>query len=305
MSFRRPCNRRPTHHGGTSFTIVFFHAHPDDEALLTGGTMARLAAEGHRVVLVTATAGEKGLSAKELTASTALGDIRLAELLAAATALGCARTVVLGYADSGSTTDGGSFAEGAFAALSVEEPAQRLAELLLEESADALTIYDRAGGYGHPDHQQVHLVGGRAAQLAGTRLMLEATVDRSLLRRGLSLGRWFAPRTADFDPDRFDALFSAPQDITHRVNVSGYLNAKRAAMSAHHSQSTTDAPIERGLGWMLRLPKPLYRLAFGREWFIERGRPPGERPIDDILDTLRGTSGSSGVDARKRRHRSR
>lgn len=255
--------------------------------------MARLAAEGHRVVLVTATFGEKGLSARELTTSTALGDVRQAELLAAAKALGCARTVVLGYADSGSSTGHGPFADQAFAAMSVETSAERLAEILLEESADALTTYDRAGGYGHPDHVQVHLVGARAARLAGTALLLEATVDRSLLQRALCLGRWFAPRTADFDPSRFDALFSAPQDITHRVNVRGYLDSKRAAMSAHHSQRTTDATIERGLAWMLRLPKPLYRLVFGREWFIEHGRRPGARPIDDILESLRNGSGGS------------
>ena len=287
-------DRRPPGRGGQSRTIVFFHAHPDDEALLTGGTMARLSAEGHRVVLVTATAGEKGLSSKELTTSTALGDVRLAELLASAKALGCARVVVLGYADSGSSTIDGTFAQDAFATVSVEEAAGRLAELLLEEAADVLTTYDRAGGYGHPDHVQVHLVGAQAARLAGTRLLLEATVDRSLLQRALSFGRWFAPRTADFDPSRFDSLFSAPQEITHRVDVAPYLNSKRAAMSAHHSQSTTDAGIERGLAWMLRLPKPLYRLVFGREWFIERGRHPGERPVDDILYTLRDTSVGSG-----------
>lgn len=255
--------------------------------------MARLSTEGHRVVLVTATAGEQGLSATDLTASTTLGDIRRAELSASAKALGCARMVVLGYADSGSSNRDGCFAEGAFAAMSAETAAQRLAELLVEESADALTTYDRAGGYGHPDHVQVHLVGARAAQLAGTPLLLEATVDRSLLQRALSVGRWFAPRTADFDPARFDELFSAPQDITHRVNVTGHVRSKRAAMAAHHSQSTTDTGVERGLAWMLRLPKPLYRMVFRREWFIEVGRPTGSGPIDDVLDTLRDRSGGS------------
>lgn len=256
--------------------------------------MARLSAEGHRVVLVTATAGEKGLSAKDLTACTGLADVRLAELLASAKALGCARTVVLGYADSGSNNLDGSFAEGAFAAMAVETAAQRLAELLREEAADVLTTYDRAGGYGHPDHVQVHLVGARAAQLAGTALLLEATVDRTLLQRALSFGRRFAPRTSDFDPSRFDALFSARKDITHRVNVTGHLDAKRAAMAAHRSQSTTDSGIERGLAWMLRLPKPLYRWVFGREWFIEVGRQPRSGPIDDLLATLRDTSRGEG-----------
>lgn len=253
--------------------------------------MARLSAEGHRVVLVTATAGERGLAGHDLTASAALGDVRLAELQASARALGCARTVLLGYADSGSAP-GDAPADGeSFAAMSVEMAAERLAELLVEESADALTTYDPAGGYGHPDHVQVHLVGARAAELAGTRVLLEATIDRRLLQRALSLGRWFAPRTADFDPSRFDSLYSAHEDITHRVDVTGHLSQKRAAMSAHHSQSTSDDAMERGLAWMLRLPRPLYRLVFGREWFIERGRPPARRPIDDVLDTVRRDAG--------------
>ena len=86
-----------------SHTVVFFHAHPDDEALLTSGTMAKLASQGHRVVLVVATAGEAGLASAELTADGRLGDRRLAELHTSARALGVSRTEVLGYADSGLT----------------------------------------------------------------------------------------------------------------------------------------------------------------------------------------------------------
>ena len=271
-------------------TIVFFHAHPDDEALLTGGTIARLSAEGHRVVLVTATAGELGLAAAEITRSAGLGDIRRDELQESARILGCARSVVLGYRDSGSSADAanGRAAALSFAHVPVEDAARRLAELLIEEAADVLTIYDPAGGYGHPDHVQVHRVGVRAAELAGTGVVLEATVDRRLLQRALSWGRWFAPRTSDFAPSRFDALFAEPARITHRVDVSGYLDQKQAAMSAHSSQATSDAGMERGLAWMLRLPRPLYRLIFGHEWFVELGRVPSRRPLDDVLTGVRG-----------------
>src|SRR4051794_38030220 len=83
------------------FTLVSFHAHPDDEALLTGGTLARAAAEGHRVVLVTATDGDAGLATPS-GQGISLGQRRLAELQAAADALGCARIVHLGFLDSGS-----------------------------------------------------------------------------------------------------------------------------------------------------------------------------------------------------------
>src|SRR4051812_39360381 len=86
---------------GVPFTLVSFHAHPDDEALLTGGTLARAAAEGHRVVLVTATAGEAGLSADGMQDGARLEARRREELANSARALGCARWEVLGYPDSG------------------------------------------------------------------------------------------------------------------------------------------------------------------------------------------------------------
>ena len=84
-------------------TLVAFHAHPDDEALLTSGTMARAAAEGHRVVLVVATDGGLGLAASEYVGAsdTTLGSVRMAELQTSARALGTARVETLGYADSG------------------------------------------------------------------------------------------------------------------------------------------------------------------------------------------------------------
>jgi LmbE family N-acetylglucosaminyl deacetylase len=270
-------------------TIVFFHAHPDDEVLLTGGTMARLAAEGHRVVLVTATAGEAGLTADDLRPS--LADVRLRELHRSAEALGCARIEVLGYADSGSDR-GRPPSSGTFAATPVEQAAARLAAVLREESADVVTGYDPAGGYGHPDHVQVHRVAGRAAELAGTPLRLDATVDRRALQRALRVAGAIRPRSSDFAPARFDDLYSDPAVITHRVDVRGFLDQKRAAMRAHASQTTAGTPAEgaaaaeRGLAWMLRLPRPLYRLAFGREWFVEHGRAAARPLLGDILDGL-------------------
>src|SRR4051812_35652819 len=159
-----------------TFTLVSFHAHPDDEALLTGGTLARAAAEGHRVVLVVATAGEAGLAVDR---GEGLGARRLWELRQAAGELGCARVEVLGYPDSRSVPPPPA---GSFAALPIAGPATRLAEILRAERADVLTIYDPVGGYGHPDHIAVHRVGLAAAELAGTRSVLAATVDRTTLR---------------------------------------------------------------------------------------------------------------------------
>jgi LmbE family N-acetylglucosaminyl deacetylase len=265
-------------------TIVCFHAHPDDEALYTGGTMARLAAEGHRVVLVTATAGEAGLASSALTATESLGALRRRELAVSAGLLGCARVVGLGYPDSG-PEDGPHPVATTFAAMDPESIARRVAEVLDEEEADVLTTYDPAGGYGHPDHRQVHRAGLRAAELAHTAVVLEATVDRRALQRALWAASWAKRRSPDFRPGRFDNLYTHPDLITHRVDVGAYLAQKRAAMQAHLSQTTADDGA-RSLAWFLRLPGPLFRLAFGREWFVEKGRNPTKPPLGDVLASL-------------------
>lgn len=266
-----------------SFTLVAFHAHPDDEALLMGGTLARCAAEGHRVVLVVATAGESGLVRGGRTGST-LAARRSAELQRSAAALGCARVELLGYADSG--LDGSAGGEEAFVRADPELAAARLAALLTEESADVLTVYDPHGGYGHPDHVQVGRVGHRAAQLAGTRCVLEATVDRTALQRVL---RWVSRLPgipADFAPERFDRSFAARGELTHAVDVRRYAAAKRASMAAHASQASADEGT-RTLAVLLRLPRPLFRRALGREWYVEPGRRPGGALLDDVFATVR------------------
>ncbi|MEV0678508.1 PIG-L family deacetylase [Actinosynnema sp. NPDC050436] len=240
-----------------SRTCVFFHAHPDDEALLTGGTMARLAAEGHRVVLVVATAGERGLASDRHD----LGSVRTREAHVSAKALGCSRVEFLGYEDSG--LDGST----GFAQADVSEAAGRLAELLHEEKADLLTTYDPTGGYGHPDHVQVHRVGALAAELAGTLRVWEATVDRTLLLRGLRLARL----VRRFDLTPFKSAYTPREEITHKVNVRRYLDQKRAALAAHATQ-TTGGEDPRTLTALLSLPKPLFRLVMGTEWYVERKR---------------------------------
>jgi LmbE family N-acetylglucosaminyl deacetylase len=282
------------------FTLVSFHAHPDDEALLTAGTLARAAAEGHRVVLVTATAGGEGLAATappgpgpagDAGAAGAAGDLaprRLDELRRSAAALGCLEVHLLGYDDSG--MDGRAGRDGhAFSRVDVEVAATRLAALLRSVGADVLTVYDPAGGYGHPDHVQVHRVGRRAAELAGTPVVLEATVDRRRLLKILRLLRLvgvlrLAP--PDWHPERFTAAYAQPARLTHRIDVRGYTNAKRAAMAAHASQATADNGV-RSLALFLRLPPFLYRRVFGYEWYVETGRRPAGELLGDVFATLR------------------
>ena len=272
-----------------AYTLVAFHAHPDDESLLTGGTLAKAASEGHRVVLVTATDGERGLAGYEDGTGVVLARRRVAELTEAAAALGVHRVVRLGYADSGLHPD--QHEADAFCHADVDEVAQRLAELLVDERADVLTVYDANGGYGHPDHVQVHRVGIRAAQLAGTPVVLEATVSAGLFRAALLVMRAIGHVLGRPPPLGTGGIFSSRRQLTHRVSIGEQLAAKRAALAAHTSQQR---PQGRGrvLDRVLRLPAPVFALAFGHEWFIERGRRPG-RLEADIFATLRaGNVGS-------------
>ncbi len=258
--------------GGVSrpLTLVSFHAHPDDEVLMTGGTLARAAAAGHRVVLVTATAGGAGL-ADGASLARGLADVRVAELTASARLLGVAQVELLGYADSGS--DGLAGGAAGFARIPTTDAAQRLADLLVREQADILTTYDENGGYGHPDHVAVHRVGHAAAALASTARVLEATIDRTLIERAvramhlLRLGRGIEiPSMAQ--------AYLPRSAIAHRVDVRPFIDAKRAAMAAHVSQAG-NAPAaapgsdDRTLAMLLRLPRPVFRAVLGREWFAE------------------------------------
>jgi GlcNAc-PI de-N-acetylase len=138
-------------------TVVSFHAHPDDESIGTAGTLARAADAGHRVVLVFATRGELG---KPVPGSLAEGEQlslrRSAECFASAEILGASRVEFLGYTDSGMMGEPTNDAPYCFWRAPVEHAARRLSVILDEEEPDVLTVYDDEGGYGHPDHIQVH-----------------------------------------------------------------------------------------------------------------------------------------------------
>lgn len=266
-------------------TVVSFHAHPDDEALLTGGTLAKAAAAGHRVVLVTATSGGAGLVASRLVKGRDLGQLRLHELEKAAAAIGAASVELLGYDDSGMD---GRAPGNAFARAGVQDAAEELATILRRESADVLTIYDANGGYGHPDHLQVNRVGRRAAELVSpTPVVLEATIDRDQLRRAICLMR-SVRLGGQLDLSSLGQSFTPRSDITHRIDVRCQLPAKRAALHAHASQASADH-VQRTVAFLLQLPPPLFRLALGREWFVRRHSTQPRALATDIFAEMERT----------------
>jgi LmbE family N-acetylglucosaminyl deacetylase len=137
-------------------TLVAFHAHPDDESLIMGGSLARASAEGHRVVVVVATDGDHGEKPADLAQGETLMDRRRAETQRSCDALGVHRLEWLGYSDSGMTGWEQNTHPDAFINADIEGAARALADILLEERADVFVTYEWHGNYGHPDHLQVH-----------------------------------------------------------------------------------------------------------------------------------------------------
>lgn len=254
-------------------TVVALHAHPDDETLLTGGTLAKLAAAGHRTVLVVATDGHM---------ATLDGPApRLAELSASAAALGVARVVHLGYADSGHGAV--LYADPAdrtrFVRADPEEAAARLAAILREEAAEILFSYDRNGGYGHRDHVRVSEVGSRAAELTGVRV-LQATMPRE---NALPIARLLSALRIRSNLARLDAVYSPAAEITHRVDVRRFAGQRRNALAAHRSVLAGTSGFATVAKLLVRMPTWMLGRIMRWEWFIEEGAVPQSPPLDDVL----------------------
>jgi LmbE family N-acetylglucosaminyl deacetylase len=266
-------------------TLVCFHAHPDDEAIATGGAMARAAAEGHRVVLVVATNGDFGEVPDDLADGETLVDRRRKETEASIEALGAHRLVFLGYKDSGMTGWDQNSDPESFLRADLDEAAERLAAVLREEHADVVTTYDWHGNYGHPDHIKVHEVGNAAADLLtaeGSSIRLfEATMnrDRVVMMMQQAIESGITPPQGDddepFDPDGpadDGNPFGMPEaELTLEVDVTGYVDRKRAAIACHRSQISDQS-------FFLEMPPEAFTAMFGFESYIERGvAPPMQR----------------------------
>jgi LmbE family N-acetylglucosaminyl deacetylase len=234
---------------------------------------------------VVATGGEHGEVPDDLADGERLADRRRVETERSAAVLGVDRLVWLGYADSGMTGWEANLDERSFWLADVDEAGQQLANILIEERADILTIYDWHGNYGHPDHIKVHQVGCRAEEIVARELphlrVFEATMNRDEMRRQMvaarEAGASFGPDMGDddFDPDSpmddGNPIGMAEEELTIEVDVGAYVGLKRQSIAAHASQ-VTDA------GFFLQMSPEMFAVAFGREWFIEHGREPGMRP---------------------------
>ncbi len=257
-------------------TLVSFHAHPDDESIATGGTLAKAAKAGHRTVLVFGTKGEHGeVDDGFLDDGESLAERRVKETERSAEILGVQRLEWLGYSDSGMMGTPENDLPESFWQADVEEAATRLAEILRDEGADILTIYDSDGNYGHPDHIQVHRVGLRAAEMAGTPHVFEGTINRDHIKRAMLSAAEAGELPGDDapSPDDFETFGRPESVITTTVDVRDFLEQKRASMAAHASQIADSS-------FFLAMPPEQFEVGFGHEWFIRRGVPETHRDDD-------------------------
>ncbi|HEX6855053.1 MAG TPA: N-acetyl-1-D-myo-inositol-2-amino-2-deoxy-alpha-D-glucopyranoside deacetylase [Streptosporangiaceae bacterium] len=278
--------------------LLLVHAHPDDESIATGATMAKYAAEGASVTLVTCTLGElgevipPGLAHLAADRDGGLGQHRIGELAAACAALGVTDHRFLGGAgrwqDSGMMGEPTNEAADCFWQADVDEAAAALLEVIRDVRPQVMVSYDANGFYGHPDHIQAHRVAMRAFGQAGglVRKMYANTVPTSVLvgmverMRGSGPGERPAGGTG-FTPvqSASELPYGVPDEVvTTEVDAAAYLDAKLNAMRAHATQITVHSPY-------YALSNNLGVRAFGVEYYIllagERGPAgPGGREAD-------------------------
>ena len=252
-------------------SLLLVHAHPDDESIGTGATMAKYAAEGARVTLVTCTLGELGEiipPALRHFLPDELGEYRIGELEAACEALGVTGHRFLGGAgrwrDSGMMGLPDNDDPRCFWQANVDEAAAELGTIISEVGADVIVTYDANGFYGHPDHIQAHRVARRAVELAKRNAKFYATaMPRSVLAEAVKL-----PEDSWFAPDK-DLSVGVPDDqVTTAIDAAKYLDAKLAAMRAHETQITVD-------GEFFALSNDLGQRALGTEYYTLLAGPRG------------------------------
>jgi N-acetyl-1-D-myo-inositol-2-amino-2-deoxy-alpha-D-glucopyranoside deacetylase len=265
--------------------LLLVHAHPDDESIGTGATMAKYAAEGARVTLVTCTLGELGevippdLAHLAWDSGGGLGQYRIGELAAACAELGVADHRFLGGAgrwrDSGMMGTPSNDWPGCFWRADVDEAARALLAVITEVRPQVMVTYDANGFYGHPDHIQAHRVAWRAFEMAdGLVTKFYATaVPKSVLAEAMALmdaSESTELAGTDFTKvESVDALpFGTDDDkVTTRIDARDYLDAKLAAMRAHATQIAVDSPF-------FALSDRVGQRALGTEYYALLAGPP-------------------------------
>ncbi|MFD7019404.1 N-acetyl-1-D-myo-inositol-2-amino-2-deoxy-alpha-D-glucopyranoside deacetylase [Streptomyces sp. NPDC059928] len=280
--------------------LLLVHAHPDDESINNGATMAKYAAEGAQVTLVTCTLGEEGevippgLAHLAPDREGSLGAHRIGELAAAMKELGVPDHRFLGgpgrFRDSGMMGVEQNHRAGAFWNTDVDEAAAYLVEVIRSVRPQVLVTYDPNGGYGHPDHIQAHRVAMRAAELAaesGYRRDLGephgiAKIYWNRVPRPVAEQAFAELRAANPDFPGIAAIDDVPgvvdeSGITAEIDGSAYAAAKSAAMRAHETQIVVRGPY---FALSNDLAQPVFTTEYYQLAVGESGAGPGRRERD-------------------------
>lgn len=240
-------------------SLLLVHAHPDDESINNGVTMAKYAADGVAITLVTCTRGEEGEVLVESLAHLAsskqdkLGEHREVELKDAMAHLGITDFRFLGspnrrWRDSGMMGTPANEGKDVFWQSNLDEAADELVKIILEIKPQVLVTYDEFGGYGHPDHIKANQVAMRAAEKAveqgwNIEKIYWNTIPKSVIQKGIEQMKevgsdFFGAENAD------DLPFAKPDElVTSVVNATEYVPQKLAAMKAHATQISVDGPF--------------------------------------------------------------
>ncbi|MFF3438162.1 N-acetyl-1-D-myo-inositol-2-amino-2-deoxy-alpha-D-glucopyranoside deacetylase [Streptosporangium sp. NPDC002721] len=278
----------------TDRRLMLVHAHPDDETIGSGATMAKYAAEGAHVTLVTCTLGEEGevippeLAHLAADRDDTLGEHRVGELAAACAALGVTDHRFLGgpgrWRDSGMMGVASNHRANAFWRADLDEAAGELVRIIREVRPQVLVTYDENGFYGHPDHIQAHRVAWRAVELAadpafepvpgegGGGVWRVAKVYHTAMPRSVMYRTEEAMREsgAPFLAEPVDDLpfGCADKDVTTEIDARAHVGRKIDAMRAHATQISVDPP------WFA-LSNDVGQEVLGVEHFILRSGVPG------------------------------
>jgi len=294
-------------------TLMTVHAHPDDETIGTGGTMAKAVRAGHRVVLVTCTRGEQGeIVVKDMDTPDnhrRLGEIRAAELEAAMGVLGVTEWENLGYRDSDMMGREGNNDPRTFWQADLDEAAKRLTWLIRRYQPDVVTTYNAFGGYGHPDHIRVHDTAIRAVPRAGDpnwypeqlenglepwtpKKFYEQAMPESIRKKmnerlvelGVETG-WVPPKDATPEQlaeyeERMKQMLTPDDQITTWIDISDVLEAKWEAIQKHVTQINMDFPF-------MKLGFEGWKEFWGRETYVLRdSMVETEKPESDVFAGL-------------------
>lgn len=260
-------------------TLMAVHAHPDDETIFGGMTLARYASEGVRTILVTCTGGEEGeIVVPELDTPEnheRLAETRRGELEEACRALGVAKSYMLGYRDSGMAGTPANGHPASFHQARFDEAVERLVHLVRLERPHVMLTYPEDGSYGHPDHIRAHQIAAAAFGLAGD-VAYGADLGQpwqplKLYYHLFTRGRMRAMREAmrargitppwDDDGDASPERGQPDERVTTRIDVRGFFPHRRNALLAHRTQIKRD-------GWNIDPPADLIELMYGEELFV-------------------------------------